>query len=616
MGRTFSYLTPRVQKILSQLPYLPKAIVLVWSAARRWTVSWMALLVVQGLLPVAIVYLTKTLVDSLVVALGGNRTWQEIRPVLIVVLIMAGVMLFAECLRGITSWIRATQAELLKDHISGLIHERSVAADLAFYEWPEYYDHLHRAREEATHRPVALIDTLGTLVQNSITVVAMGAVLTRFGFWLPLALFISTLPAFFIVMRYTKRQHEWRQKTTADERRTWYYDHVLTSGNSAPELRLFGLGDYFRSTFRLLRTRLRTERLKLARDQGMAELQAGGIALIIAGGAMLLMVWRTLNGFLTLGDLALFYQAFNQGQRLVRTLVENVGQLYANSLFLGNLFEFLELKPQVTDPVAPVADPVSLKKEIRFDDVTFNYPGNVRPALEHFSLIVPAGQIAAIVGQNGAGKSTLIKLLCRLYDPQSGRIEVDGTCLDQFRVKDLRNLITVLFQEPVHYSATVADNIRFGNLKPATQDIEIRRAAQFAGADEMIEGLPQSYQTLLGKGFTEGTELSVGEWQRVALARAFLREASIVVLDEPTSAMDPWAEADWLERFRLLAAGKTAIIVTHRFTTAMHADVIHVMDDGKIIESGSHHELIAFGGRYAKSWERQMRGLDTTIAVG
>jgi ATP-binding cassette, subfamily B, bacterial len=610
-----SYLRTRIRKILSQLPYLSKALSLLWTAARRWTIGWIALLIVQGLLPVAIVYLTKFLVDSLVVTLNSDRTSADVRRVLVFAVLMAVVVIVGEVLRTATSWIRTAQSELLKDHISGLIHEKSVAADLAFYEWPEYYDHLHRAREEANYRPIALVDTVGSLLQNSITIIAMGAVLIRFGVWLPAALLVSALPAFYIILRYTMLQHEWRRRAAADERRTWYYDQVLTSGQNAPEVRLFGLGDYFRSAFRKLRARLRGERLKLARDQSLAELGAGGIALAISGGALLLMVWRTMQGFFTLGDLALFYQAFNQGQRLVRTLLENVGQLYANSLFLGNLFEFLALKPQIIDPAEASDAPRSLKTEIRFDGVTFHYPGSERPALQDFSLTIPAGQIAAIVGQNGAGKSTLIKLLCRFYDPQSGRIALDGIDLREFRVEELHRLFTVLFQEPVRYAATVADNIRFGDVNSTAKKFEIKNAAHSAGADEMIERLPHNYETLLGKWFADGSELSVGEWQRIALSRAYLRQASIVVLDEPTSAMDPWAEADWLERLRQLVAGQTAIIITHRLTTAMYADVIHVMDGGRIIESGDHHQLIALGGRYAQSWEGQMRGLERSVAV-
>jgi len=580
---------------------------LVWAAARGWAVAWAVLLLVQGLLPVATVNLTRLLVDGLVAAAGAGGSWDTLAPLLLLVALMAGVVLLAEVLRSVAAWIRTAQSELLKDYISSLIHQKSVAADLAFYESPEYHDRLHRARDEAGYRPVALIEGLGQLLQNGVTLLAMGAVLLPFGWWLPLALLASTLPAFGVILHYNLQQHHWRQRTTADERRTWYYDWLLTSSETAAELRLFGLGNLFQSLYQALRRRLRGERLRLARRGAVAELAAGTVALLVTGAAMAWMVWQTLQGLVTLGSLALFYQAFQQGQRLMRSLLDGVGQVYTNVLFLGNLFEFLALQPRVADPPQPAAAPETLRSGIHFHQVTFRYPGSERVALDDFSLTIPAGQIAALVGPNGAGKSTLIKLLCRLYDPDAGRIEMDGIDLKDMGIAKLRNRIAVLFQQPVHYSASVAENIALGSLTEATR-AEIEAAARAAGADEPVGRLPEGYDTLLGKWFAGGTELSVGEWQRLALARAFLRQAPILLLDEPTSAMDSWAEADWHERFRQLAAGRTVLIITHRFTTALRADIIHVMTEGRVAESGSHQELLARGGLYAKSWAAQMKG--------
>jgi ATP-binding cassette subfamily B protein len=272
---------------------------------------------------------------------------------------------------------------------------------------------------------------------------------------------------------------------------------------------------------------------------------------------------------------------------------------------LENLFEFLELKPKIVDPLLPKTVPVLLEKGIFFKNVSFRYPGSEREVFKNFDLIIPDGQVVAIVGPNGAGKSTLIKLLCRLYDPNEGCIELDGINLQELRINDLRRMVSVLFQVPVHYDATVRENIALGDLKKTCDGVEIKTASQAAGADDFVANLPQAYDTLLGPSFVGGIDLSVGEWQRLCLSRAFLRQAPIIILDEPTSAMDSWAEADWLERFRKLAEGRTAIIITHRFTTAMKADVIHVMEGGRIVEFGSHSELIARDGRYAQSWTKQ-----------
>lgn len=592
----------KLRKAMLQLPNLQRALGLVWQVARGWTIAWVLLLVVQGLLPAAIVFLTKLFVDALLRAARIGGSWPEMRHVLLLALLLGGVLLLMEIVRNAINWVRTVQAELLQDHITALIHEKSVAVDLAFYELADYYDHLHRARTEARYRPIALLGNLGALLQNGITLLAMGAILIPLGPWLAIALLLSTLPAFFVVVHYALEEYQWRQRTTTDDRRAWYYDWIMTTAEAAAELRLFGLGKYFQAKHRGLRARLRHERLRLTRRQGLAELAASLIALLIMGAALGLMVWRALLGFITLGELAMIYAAFSQGQGLMRTLLENAGQLYGNSLFLGNLFEFLALKPVVADGRNKID---GVEFSVSFQNVSFSYPDASGKALDDFTMSIPSGKIVAIVGPNGAGKSTLLKLLCRFYDPDEGAIEIDGTDLKNFAIEDLRRQITVLFQQPSHYNATVRENILFGDLKIEPSDAEIQAALCAAGAEEIVARLPEQEQTLLGRWFAGGTELSVGEWQRIALARAFLRRAPIIILDEPTSALDPWAEADWLDRFRQLAFGRTAIVITHRFTTAMHADVIYVMDRGQIVESGSHQQLVEQNGLYAQSWSRQ-----------
>jgi ATP-binding cassette subfamily B protein len=599
MFGSITILSSRLRKALAQLPYLPRALKLVWEVGRPWTVAWAILLIVQGLLPVALVYLTKLVVDGVVAAARNGS-----QNVLVLLLLLGGVLLLMESVRVAINWVRIVQSELLQDHITSLIHQKSVTADLAFYELSDYYDHLHRARTEARYRPVALLGNLGALLQNSITLLAMGAILISLGPWLALALLLSTLPAFYVVVHYALAEYQWRQRTTAGDRRAWYYDWIMTTAEAAAELRLFGLGKYFQSNYKDLRRGLRGERLQLTRRQSLAELGASLIALLIAGVALGWMVWKSLHGLVTLGELALIYAAFNQGQGLMRTLLENAGQLYGNSLFLGNLFEFLSLQPRIISPPSP---PVlrAVDFGIAFNHVSFSYPDATSKALDDFSITIPSGKIVAIVGPNGAGKSTLLKLLCRFYDPIAGNIEIDGRDLREFATEDLQRAITVLFQQPFHYNTTVRENVLYGDLKLQASEAQVAAAIRAAGADEIVARLPQHEQTLLGRWFAGGTELSVGEWQRIALARAFLRQAPIVILDEPTSALDPWAEADWLERFRELAIGRTSIIITHRFTTAMHADVIHVMDRGRIVESGSHDRLLGVNGLYAESWSRQ-----------
>lgn len=597
-----------LQEARLKTTYLIQALRLIWEATGRWTLLWLLLLLVGGVLPATLVYLTKHLVDAVAAAIGGGLSWETVQPVLWPALLMGGVLLLSQGLSGLTGWIRTAQAEHLLDHVKSLIHAKAAEVDLAFYDNPDYYDHLERANSEAASRSLSLLDNLGSLLQNGVTLVSIAAILMHYSVWLPLALLITTLPALFVVVHHHRREHAWWKAHTGDQRKAGYFDRLLTMAFFAPEVRVFDLSDHFRQQYQEVRRRLRQGRLDLMRRQAWASLGAGLVGLLATALVMIWMVGRALRGLASLGDLALFYQAFNQGQGLMRALLSSAGQMYANTLFLEHLFTFLEIPTGLPDPEDPVPVPRHLREGIRFENVTFRYPGSNRPALQQLNLFIPAGQTIAIVGANGAGKSTLIKLLCRFYDPDEGRITIDGIDLRRFRRRELLDVITVLFQFPVPYQDTLARNIALGDLKtPPTRDT-IEQAARSAMVDEIARKLPYGYDTPLGKWFSEeGAELSGGEWQRVSLARAFYRQAPIVVLDEPTSAMDSWTEAEWMDRFGELVRGRTALIITHRFTTAMRADLIYVMDEGRVVEQGTHHQLLAMNGRYATSWRRQMR---------
>ncbi len=582
--------------------------------------AWMGLLVAQGSLPVATVYLSRVVVNQLVLVLGEGAGWQQVQRVLLPIGLVAVVLVCSEMLRGASMWVRTVVTELVQDHVTTLVQQQSARIDFAFYESPEYYDRLYRVRSDASFRPLLLLEHVGELLQGGITLVAMVSVLVPFGIWLPIALLLSSVPALYTVLHYNQQQHRWWLRRTPDERRARYYDWLLTEGEAAAEMRLFNLTGHFQSHYRRLRQYIRRERLSIIQRQTLAEFAASLVTLLVTGLAVVWMGWQALGGQLTLGDLALFYQAFQQGQGVTRSVLQSLSQIYSNSLFLRDLFEFLTLCPQMAEPAHPCPVPTILRQGITFHQVSFQYPGSDRYALKDFNLTIPAGAMVAIVGNNGAGKSTLLKLLCRLYDPQQGIITLDGIDLRTISPTELRQHVTVLLQQPVHYNATVAENIAlsriagkaWGDGLPAyvqTLKPEIIQAAEASGASQPIARLPHGYDTLLGKWFETGTELSVGEWQRISLARAFLRPAPVVILDEPTSAMDSWAEADWLARFRTLVQGRTTIVITHRFTTAMQADLIHVMVDGQVIESGTHTALVAAGGHYAQSWQAQMGGM-------
>ncbi len=594
-------LLSQINQFLRQMPAGRRALTLVFRAARWWTVAWGVLLMGQGLIPAGQALLLRTLVNRLV----ASPHWVNITPP---ALGIAGLWIAGQFLSSTLTWVRAVQAERVQDEVHRLIHVQALRLDMAFFDRPESYDQLHRARVDAISQPLALLESLGSLIQNGLGFLVLAGILWSYAGWLPLLLVATAIPGLFLVAGHILKGHNWHLEHTSQERRTRYLDWLITEQSAAAELRLFGLGTYHRQAFERLRESLREGKLRLVRYGAITELGAGILAW---GGSLVGLGWmlnRTISGKAGLGDLLLCFQAFQQCQLLLHSLLEGSGKIYRSLLFVENLDDFLSVEPSILsgrggEGGLPVQD------SIRFEGVSFTYPGGFHRALDGFNLEIPHGKVVALVGHNGAGKSTLIKLLCRFYDPDAGRILFDGIDLRTLDQAALRRQIAVLFQDPVHYHASAAENIAFGDLEGLSDQARTRQAAQDAGALEPIERLRGGFEALMGKWFG-GAELSGGEWQRVALARAFFRRASLIILDEPTSAMDSWAELDWLGRFRTLTDGKTGLMITHRFTTAMHADIIHVLDKGRVVESGTHQELILLGGSYARSWTAQMREIN------
>lgn len=601
----------KVDDALRRLSYISRALHIIWAAAKGWTIAWAVVLVLQGLLPAAAVYLTKLLVDSVADVVGSGYSWETIQPVLLPAGLMAATLLLTQATGSILGWIRTAQAELVQDEIKARIHQKAAAVDLEFYETSDYFDLLARANGQADSRSLSILQNVGGLLQNTLTLVSIAALLIPYSIWLPLILVISTLPALGIVVRHSRLHHDWWKETTEKRRWTEYYDQVLTMRYSAAELRIFNLNRYFRDAYSKLRKQLRDSRLRLMRRQELANLTAAVVAFFVTGATMAWMVWRAIQGLATLGDLALFYQAFNQGQGLTRTLLRSMGQLYADSLFLEHLFTFLELEPHVTNTSHPLPVPERIHEGIEIEDVSFRYPGSEVLALRGLTLSIPAGKTVAIVGPNGAGKSTLLKLLCRFYDPVAGRVTLEGVDIRDFDVKDLWRHISVLFQTFVNYAGTVSESIRVSDFYNEPDQDRLDVAAQTGGAVDVIKRLEHGFDTILGKQFKNGVDLSEGQFQRLALARTFYRNAPIILLDEPTSFMDSWAEAIWLDRFTKFAKQRTAVVVTHRFTTAMRADLIYVLEEGRVVESGNHNELLERGGLYAASWIAQTQARET-----
>ncbi len=581
------------------------ALRLVWQSAPGWTMASLALLVVQGTLPLLSLYLTKLVVDAVTTALEAPDKGAAFGQVTLLIGLTGGVALIGAVARSIAGLVSEAQGQVITDHMSDLLHAKSIEVDLEYYESAQYYDKLHRAQREAPYRPVRIVNGLVQVAQSGISLLAMAGLLFSFHWGVAAILFAAAVPGLFVRLRYAGQTYRWQRRSTPAERQAWYFHWLLTGDAHAKEIRQFDLGSLFRRRFRDLRQQLRREKIEIATRRSIAELVAQASATVAVFGSYAFIAYRTVQGTITLGDLVMYYQAFQRGQGFLREMLGGLAGLYEDNLFLSNLYEFLELKPKVVEPPHPRPIPQPMQTGLAFDHVSFRYPTGTREVLEDVSLTIRPGEVVALVGENGSGKTTLIKLLCRLYDPTNGTITLDGVDLRQLETTALRREISVVFQDYAQYHLTARENVWFGNVALPPDEERIAAAARHAGADEVITGLPQGYETILGKWFEDGEELSVGEWQKVALARAFLRDAQIIVLDEPTSALDARAEYEVFRKFRQLAAGRTAILISHRFSTVRMADRIFVLEGGKIIESGTHDELVRLGGTYARLFETQ-----------
>ena len=592
---------------VSYLKLWKRTLLLIKAVVPGWTLAWLVLLTSQGLIPGATVYLTKLTIDSFLLA---RDDLTHLNSSLLLLGLTGGTLVLAEVFQFLSSWVRTVQADTLTDHLKNLIHLKAGEVDFQFYESSSYHDLLEQVKGNSISRPLALLESFGDIFQSVITLLTFSTLLLSYGWWVPFVLLLGALPALFLYLRSERVMHKWTRESTPQRRWLMYFDTILTSNFAAAEVRLYKLSSYFRQRYQKLSLRLRREKLHHLKHQFGGRLLAGILALVTAGIAVGWMALKVLNKTATLGDLAVFYQVFSRGQSILQSLLGGINKTFSSSLYLENLFEFLDLEPQIVAPPEPVPCPGQLEHGIRFSNVSFSYPGEKRMALKNFNLFIPAGKIVALVGVNGAGKSTLIKLLCRFYNADEGVIEIDGIDIRNFDPAELQRKLSVYFQFPLHYHETVNHNITFGDIERLDDTKAVQVAAEQSGAIDFIESLPEKYETMLGKYFADGCELSGGQWQRLTLARAYFRQTPILILDEPTSFMDSWSEAQWFDHLRELLVGRTGLVITHRFTIAMRADIIQVIDGGRIIESGSHQELLRENGFYAQSWNSQMQAAD------
>ena len=595
----------RLRDFLSTTFRFKRAIGFVWDSGPIWVIGNIILLAIQGVLPILSLYLMKLVIDAVTNTLSQPAGARDFGPVLQILLLTGGVALITAVITQIGDSFTRVQGLTFVDHMNGIIQNKAMQMDLEYYENSQYQDTLHRAQREAAFRPLVILNGLAATLQNAISLLGVGWLLVNFYWVVVPLLFVAVLPVVVVRLWHSNRQYKLDRLTTIRDRRSWYYHMILVSSEFAKEVRIFGLGPTIRDRYQKLRTEIRALRITLETRHTVFTILAQGVSVIVIYGLFALIAHRTIMGTQTLGDLVMYFQAFQRGEGFLRGFLNGIARLYENNLFLTNLYEFLALERKVVEATDPAPVPVPIRGGIRFENVSFTYPNNNRQVLQDINLTVGAGEVVALVGENGSGKTTLVKLLCRLYDPTGGRIQIDDCNLKRFSTDDLRRHIGVIFQDYAHYNLTAADNIWFGGVHrlPALEDIE--EAARLSDIHQVFRGLKNGYNTVLGNLFDSGQELSIGQWQKVALSRAFFRDAQVLILDEPTSALDPKAEYELFLKFRELLDGRTAILISHRLSTVRMADRIYVIHNGCITESGTHEELIALHGRYARFFEQQ-----------
>ena len=488
------------------------------------------------------------------------------------------------------------------------LHAKSAEIDYAYYENPDYFDTLHRAQTQSIYRPLQLVGRLQNILQQVLTLAGLVGLLFLFHWSIPLLLLITLLPAFFFRLHFADILFEWQKKSSSLEREITSYHWLLTRKESAKEVRLLAAGRLFRRRYRAKQRRLRVEQFRITGRQTRGTLTAQLLATVVAYGFYLFLIGKTLAGAITLGSLVMYFQAFQQALAAMRSLFTGLGDIYEDSRYVDQLYQFLALEPAVPRPAQPRPVPQPVRRGLAVEELSFRYPGSERWALQGVSFTAAPGERIALAGANGSGKSTLMKLICRLYEPASGRITLDGIDIREFDVTEWWRHLAVMFQDYYQYPIGARENIWLGDLRLPSRDVRISAAAGLAGADEVIRRLPQGYETLLGKWFDEGEELSQGEWQRIAVARAFLREAPVMIFDEPTSSLDARNEYEMLNAWMERARGRVALLISHRISTLQSADRIVMLQEGRVVESGSHLQLWAAGGPYARLFDQPVPG--------
>ncbi len=589
---------------------------LVWAVSPWMTVTNLALRLVRAVLPVAMLYVGKLIIDEVVrlagagFALDGLGGWWasgELQTLVVLVAAEFGLAIVSDTLGRAVALLDSLLGDLFTNETSVRLMAHAATLDLAHFEDADFYDKLERARRQTTGRMV-LMSQVFSQAQNVITIVSFGVGLVVYAPWLIVLLVLALVPAFLGEAHFNAQSYSLTYAWTPERRELDYLRFTGASDETAKEVKIFGLNDFLTERYRDLADAF------YQANRSLAVRRAGWGAGLAAVGSLgyyaayAVIIYRTVRGDFTIGDLTFLAGSFGRLRSLLEGLLASFSTVAGQALYLDDLFSFFEITPRVVSPPEPLPFPEPIREGFTFEGVGFRYPGAERWILRDLSFHLRAGEALALVGENGAGKTTLVKLLARLYDPDEGRILLDGHDLREYALADVRANIGVIFQDFVRYHLTAAENIAVGRIEQREDRPRIEGAAQRSLADSVIEKLPEGYEQVVGKRFKTGVDLSGGEWQKVALGRAYMRDAQLLILDEPTAALDARAEYEVFQRFKDLTEGKSAVLISHRFSTVRMADRILVLADGRLEEIGTHEELLAAGNRYAELFELQAAG--------
>jgi len=553
--------------------------------------------VLQGVFPYIIIYLIKLTVDRITYINTISDKTMAFKSILLLICVTGSFFLISSVINLISGFYRERFSHYVSMYIYNLLHNKYCSLDMAYLESSDNLDKIHRAINESTYRPFKLITEGFTIVQSLIAMVVIVFMLLHIHWIVFILIIIAVFPEFLIRIKYATILYKFNKENSTKEREAFYYSRILTGIPFAKEIRLFGFKSFFQNRFNAIKENIFNNKDKILKHHLKYEIISQIFAITLIFGSFAFVTYQSIQGKLSVGTVVLFFLIFQRGFALFKDLFQNVAGLYEDNIYLNDFFDFLNF-PSLKNIDTSTNRKVSLNKGIFVDNITFRYPASSRYALKNVSLTIPKGKVAALVGVNGSGKTTLVKLLCKFYNPDNGHIFFDDIDISETDENEVRKLITVVFQDFALYNISASDNIALGDISKRKDYELIKIAAKNSGISDVLENLPFSYDNILGNLFEKGEELSIGQWQKIAIARAFYRNSPILLMDEPSSALDAETELSILANLKNLAQDKTVLIISHRLSAIKWADIIYVIDDGQIIESGTHDELMQKKGKY------------------